>query len=145
MPQSTHVKEAKRYIVSRLIVLIVVPLWWLVIIWNLYRMILAEDGSGLIFVILLVPGIIPAILLTLNLGAFPWPYSAFGRYMRTPLPSGRALAVVANVPITCGRTRCEATWHIFKDGIGVSIQLIGSAYLTRDEFLSLTPARFGGA
>jgi hypothetical protein len=103
--------------------------------------------------------VVPGAWMVVSLTAFPLKYSAFGPFRRTPLPkapsswfnelaagiglyrTNRAQRWLAN---HLGMTRFPWTsWRVYADGLGVTITFFGSAFVHREQLVSLREKRRG--
>ena len=124
-------KPTNSYVLCRVYAVVGVLAFWALIGCGMYGM-WHEEGR---YVLLLIPAALlgfPAILLTLNLAAFPWPWSAFGPYIRQSRNAEDALSVLRRSWAQIGRLRASipmVTWSFFRDGIGIHVVTLGSAFL----------------
>ncbi|HQU43217.1 MAG TPA: hypothetical protein PK867_10415 [Pirellulales bacterium] len=71
----------------------------------------------------------------LNLGAFPFAYSVFGKYRRSAFPPGPAIREIGYSWGYVGRLRSGPglRWLLYHDGIGINIGIIGAAFIPLKE------------
>jgi hypothetical protein len=92
--------------------------------------------------------VIPAILLCFNLLAFPFRYSVFGAFKRTPWPDepplcsrrstyGRVCLMSATVPFF--------NWHAFPSGLGFSIVGVGKGFIPYSHITGIKEPSFFSA
>jgi hypothetical protein len=87
-----------------------------------------------------------AIVMTLNLLAFPLPYSVFGRMLKTPFPAVPPLTIIAKSWGIIGKVRCTipfVTWHIFDNGLGIELGGFENVYLPYENITDIQRVRFG--
>jgi hypothetical protein len=103
-----------------------------------------RQNTDVFLAAVLVGGValLPIVLLTLNLAAFPWDYSVFGLRRRVPLPStGRDVRDLRG-GIVVGR-HFRMTWpgvgYLFiPEGLGIDIELIGTALVPAEQIVRIT-------
>ena len=117
-----------------------------VIAWNVVGFSSFGDrGSPSVF--LLFPPVAPAIFMLFNLGAFRWPYSIFGPFVRTKAPAepvqieargggGRVGLVSASVPLIA--------WRVYKSGIGFRMLGTGEGFVSFRDVERVKSRAFGG-
>lgn len=109
-----------------------------------------RDGDGRLFdwcAVAWLPFYSLATLLILNRFVFPWRYSVFGRYRRTPLPNEPALTVFYASYGRFARLNCTVpmvTWIVYRSGLGIKIALFGNAYIPARDIVSLSFNRLTG-
>lgn len=107
-----------------------------------------KNGDGRLFgwcATVWMPFYSVATILILNRSVFPWRYSVFGRYRRTPLPNEPAIAVFYASYGRFARLNCTVpmvTWIIYRSGLGIKIALFGNAYIPARDIMSLWPDRW---
>jgi hypothetical protein len=93
----------------------------------------------------MVPLFLPALFMAMSLAVFPFRFSIFGAYERTPLPAERPTYrrslshggvwwFRASVPFV--------TWTVFPSGLGISILGIGTAFLPAEQITELKQGLF---
>jgi hypothetical protein len=91
--------------------------------------------------------LLPTVLLTLNLAAFPWDYSMFGSLRRTTPPRD-AEGLRLRGGIVIGR-HFRQTWpgvgYVFHpQGLGMNIELVGVAFVPAENIARITRRRRRG-
>ena len=80
----------------------------------------------------LLPVLVPALFLSFSLGAFRFPFSAFGRYVRTPLPTSQPLVIDRRSSGIVGHMSATVpfvSWFLFAEGIGFSVLGVGDGFI----------------
>jgi hypothetical protein len=75
---------------------------------------------------------LPALLLLINLSAFPWKYSLVGPYERTPLPPERPVSQQLRSRGRVGRFSARGpflTWSFYNAGLAVSVLGRAAAFI----------------
>ncbi len=93
----------------------------------------------------LILALMPTVLLTLNLAAFPWDYSMFGSLRRTAPPMDSE-GVRLRGGIVIGR-HFRQTWpgvhYLFHPlGLGLDIELVGTAFVPAENITRITRRRW---
>ncbi len=121
-------KSTQGYIYTRIYCLITV------VIWNVGGVYLFTNDSDIefLFVICMMPFVIPAIFMIFNLGAFKYPFSVFGPYERSKPPKSKPAYSVSGLWGKVGWTNGSVpffSYKVFPSGLLVSIFGMGEGFL----------------
>lgn len=109
----------------------------------------ARHQNTAVFLTAMLAGIlalVPTVLLTLNLAAFPWDYSLFGSLRRTPLPGDSTEGLRLRGGIVIGG-HFRQTWpgvgYLFvPQGLGITIELIGAVFVPAKQIVRIARRRW---
>lgn len=94
---------------------------------------------------LLFPLMFPTVFMALSWGAFPWDYSLFGRYERTPLPAEAPLYVKPASWGKIGWMNASVpffTWRVYRTGLGIAVFGIGKVFVPLAHIRTLEEGSF---
>ena len=119
------------------------PVVWLVVMSMILKTLSTLDLAYLRMCVLATPFYVPAVFAIGNPWIFPFDYSVFGRYRRTPLPDETPLRIIGNsadsfrLRAIAGRSNMgPVIWLLYRDGIGIKM-LHGRAFIPREEIEAL--------
>lgn len=90
------------------------------------------------------PFLTVAIFVLFTAFAFPFKYSMFGELRRTSLPEESPVRTVESTGVIIGKLRCNgpfATWLFYRNGIGIKIAFIGTAFLPVQQIVAIEVQR----
>jgi hypothetical protein len=94
--------------------------------------------------LLIIPISLPALFLLSNLRAFPFDYSVFGPYERTPFPNGTPILQQSSLGGRVGWAYGGITWCVYPSGIGVSVFCAGRAFVPVENIIELRSGFLSG-
>lgn len=146
-----RLKQHKLYLLYRIYCVGAIIAWnATALLWGLSQAATPRDTpnylSEALPFLLMIPIILPALFMACNLAVFPFEFSVFGPYERTPFPNevpilkqswlgGRVSWFSGGAPIF--------TWVIYASGIGISILGIGKVFIPVDCIVELRPGLIG--
>ncbi len=99
----------------------------------------------LLYAVFAIPLFIPAFLMLLNLAPFPFQYSVFGAYKRTPFPNEKPILLHETVRGLVGFmwvcSMLSYAWTVYPSGLGIRIPWCGKVFILFEHFRNL---RTGG-
>jgi hypothetical protein len=110
-------------------------------VWSAFRQ---NAAWSALFALVMAITLAPVVLLILNLAAFPWDYSLFGRKRRTRLPSSAYYAPSVRGGIVVGH-HFRSTWpgvlYLFaSNGLGIRILLVGAVFVPAGQIRKISRA-----
>lgn len=111
------------------------PVVWLALVGLAFVAVIQQNERLFAGMIAYMPFFAVVVLAVLNFHAYPFEYSAFGKYRRTPLPLEQELA---EIPFSWGYIGKLSTgpglkWTLFANGIGMQAYFLGAAFVPLDE------------
>ena len=95
----------------------------------------------------MVPIFLPALFMVFNWSVFPFKFSVFGVYKRTPFPEGEPLLRVSGSWGKIGWFRATVpffTWSVYASGVGISILGVGKVFIPVECITELRSGRWWG-
>lgn len=131
-------KTHKRYIVYRAYCIVMVIVWNAIGLWEFTEGISKKTAPQ--YIPLLIPFMLPALFMVFSWAVFPWDYSIFGRYERTPFPSGEPILKYrsswgkiswfhASIPFF--------TWSVYTSGLCIAIFGVGKVFIPVENIVEL--------
>lgn len=127
-------KSHLRYIFYRAYCIIVIGMWNVFGFWMLLHKTTPEP------LLKMVPLILPAIFLLESIAIFPFKFSVFGRYERTPLPQEKPLLIQK---YSWGQIKWFHAsppffnWYVYPSGLGISIIGCGKFFILTEDIVSI--------
>lgn len=145
---SPKLKRHKRYLFYRVYCLGTIVTWnATALLWGCsqsatrgYTQNYLKEGLPLL---LMIPITLPALFLLSNLRAFPFQFSVFGPYERTPLPNEEPILKQSWLGGRVGWAYGGIAWKVYTSGIGVSILGAGKAFIPVEHIVGLHPGFWG--
>ncbi len=118
-------KAGKWYVFSRIYCLVIILLWNSLLYWE-FR---PGGTHSAYYIFFMLPLALPALSMLASLLAFPWRYSAFGRYQRTMPPREPPLAIGRFAGIRIGWLQTPYAITLYSSGLGLSIVGVGKTFI----------------
>jgi len=139
------VKPPFRYWFCRLYVLVLWPLMAMTFLTFLYEAAARNDTRLFVVCMLWTPLMPPIIVMGFSLVAFPFDYSAFGKYIRSPSPANETPIAVFPLSgiLVRNRSRMPAALSVFSSGLEIICYgAVGIAFLPLTDIELLERARW---
>jgi hypothetical protein len=136
-------KPVIQYMFYRVYCLSCILIWNVVGIWAFRQQLRQEESSFSDFLILLLPFVLPALFMVFNLFAFPFKYSAFGKYRRTSPPPEIPVFTARANGSRIGWVQLFFTVKLYSSGPGLFIWGVGKAFIPYEDIVDIEKTLFG--
>ncbi len=130
-------KSHKWYLFFRVYTLVVIVGWLALGLGS------AIEQAFPLYPLVSMPFFVSALWMLLSLAAFPFAYSVFGSYERTPFPEGKPLVVRktvrGGVGLKLGGGMLAYVWSVYPSGLGIHVRWCGKVFIPVEHICSVKP------